>query len=206
MSDETDQPVALEGSTELQPAPKAEDNDVESKQDDTGAKTEGEGKPDGDGSQPDGGGEQETKEGDEGAPPPKDEVGEEETKDETDVDDPSPDLEVTPEPDAKGEDEEEEETKDDAVEETKGDDDVSAAQPKITYVDPKPWMTPKMAEERPVPSASQVSAVLAVQKGWRENPAPKPEMRFFEYGDNMPKGVNPTEEQVEQLTRAIRDS
>ena len=209
MSDEN-QPVALEGSTKLQPptsdTPKSDDVD-EAKQDDTEAKTEGRGEEHDDEPTPDieGGEGEETKndgDDDEENPPPKDQSGGDDEEDKADDEGP-PGVTAPPEPEAK--EEEENKDNDDGGEDTKVEDE-EVAQPKITYVDPKPWMTPTMASERPVPSASQVSAVLAVQAGWRDSPAPKPEMRFFEYGDNVPKGVNPTGEQVEQLAKAIRDA
>lgn len=67
-------------------------------------------------------------------------------------------------------------------------------------------MTPQMKEERPVPSGAQVKATLDVQANWKANPSDPPPMRFFEYGDNIPKGVNPTADQVSELVNAVRGS
>ena len=69
----------------------------------------------------------------------------------------------------------------------------------------KPWMTPQMKPERPIPSSSQVSAVTKVAEGWRANPPPEAEIRFFEYGNNKPRGVNPTKEMVGELVRAVME-
>ena len=85
---------------------------------------------------------------------------------------------------------------------------VEVAEPKVVSAAPepstyKPWMTPKPKPERPVPSSSQVEAVAAVQEGWRANPPAEAEKRFFEYGENVPKGVNPTSEMVKQLADAV---
>ena len=186
MSESEPQPVALEGSTELRKedtTPKEDDVPMEEDRADEETKDEE--------TKDEETKEEETKEeekeepslkGNGDTPPPNDET---------------PDVEVTPELEVK---EMEEEMKE---EESKSEDLPTPAQPKITYVDPKPWMTPKMAVERPVPNAAQVKAVMEVQAGWMANPSEPPEMRFFEYGDNMPKGTNPTKEQVEEIVAAV---
>ena len=92
-------------------------------------------------------------------------------------------------------------------EEEKSDEEDAIATPvaptKITYVKPKPWMTASLRKEMPVPTSSQVTAALDLQAKWASEDEPEPPLRFFEYGDDLPKGKNPSLKQCEELTSAL---